>query len=79
MIWQNTRNIVYIKENIMIKVRLINYKTNKVVFEYENPPQYLPREGEFINVCFKGLFKVLRVVHENYICTVINIYVESCK
>lgn len=62
----------------MTKVCLINCKTNKEVFEYENPPQYLPREGEFINVYLKGMFKVLKVVHENYYRIVINIYVESC-
>ena len=61
----------------MTKVSLIDYQTGKFIFEYENPPQYLPREGEYINLNNSINFKVLKVVHEIIYDNTINIYVTS--
>lgn len=62
------------------KVFLINYLNGRRVFEYENPPQYLPREGEYINLINLNnftIFKVLKVVHRiTYPCgSTVDIYV----
>ena len=64
------------------KVFLINYQTGKQFFEYEYPPQYLPREGEYINIFLNKVlrvYKVLKVVHEVTYCNTINIYVTSSE
>ena len=61
----------------MTKVSLIDYQTGKFIFEYENSPQYLPREGEYINLNNSIIFKVLKVVHEITYDNTINIYVTS--
>ena len=59
-------------------VSIYRVSDGKKLFAHEEPPRYLPREGELIQLYLKGLFKVIRVVHEYTYCHNVNIFVEPC-